>query len=103
MGIQFEAIEPDVWKPELEGDQIVGVLVSKQTGVGVNKSNTYHIDTKQGQKMVWGSTVLDARMNYVNVGDIVRITYKGQQTNKRGQPVNIYKVERGKEVSDPAS
>lgn len=90
----LEAIEPNVWKPAAKDEKIRGKLINKQTGVGVNKSNTYHLETKDGQKMVWGSTILDDRMAYVNIGEEVVITFKGQETNKRNQPINIYKVER---------
>lgn len=94
METQFEAIEPNVWKPKQKEESIEGVLISKHTGVGANKSNTYHVDTKEGQKMVWGSTILDDRMEFVSVGDIIRITFKGQEKNSKGQPINIFKVER---------
>lgn len=41
----------------------------------------------------WGCTVLDDRIQYVKVGDRIRITYEGETKNKRKQKVNLYKVE----------
>ena len=93
--MEFEEIEPNVWKPQKDGDSIEGVIVRKDTDVGTNKSNTYHLEKDGDQIMVWGSTVLDDRLAYVKVGEYVRITFKGTQPNKRGQETKIFKVEKG--------
>lgn len=93
---KFEEIEPGIWKPANEGDLIQGLLISKKENVGLNNSRAYHIDTQDGLFMIWGSTVLDERMEFVNIGDVVRITYKGKTPNKKGQMVHIYKVERAR-------
>jgi len=93
---KWEDISPGTWKPEKDGDSIEGVLLTKRTNVGVNNSNAYDLETKEGAMMIWGGAVLDSRMNFVNVGDKVRITYKGKQKNKKDQDVNIYQVEREK-------
>jgi len=99
--MDFESIEPNVWKPEREGDTITGLLVRKERDVGVNKSCLYHLETQDKKQIsVWGSTVLDSRLDYVNEGEVIRITYKGTETNKRGQPVKIFKVEREKVGGD---
>jgi hypothetical protein len=103
MGVEFEEINPNVWKPKAKDDVIEGVLINKHIDVGSNKSKTYDIETKEGQKMVWGSTILDDRMAYVKVGEVVRITFKGKETNKRSQPVNIYKVERAHQLEEQAA
>lgn len=92
----WEEIQPGIWKPENDGDSIHGVLISKKENVGTNESNAYYIENKDGQHMVWGSTILDDRLSLVNVGDTIKITYKGTQQNKKGQPVKIFKVERQK-------
>ena len=90
----WKTIEPGVWKPEEEGDHIIGVLVNKepkdeQAGV----SARYYLENKEGMSFVWGCAVLDNRMQYVKVGDMVRITYEGKTKNKRNQDVNLFKVE----------
>lgn len=94
--MEFEEINPTIWKPEEKGDNIVGELVSKNKNVGVNLSNTYHIKTKEGVMMVWGSTILDQRLEFTELGNIVRITFEGMTENKRGQDVKLFKVERAK-------
>jgi len=91
---EWKTIEPGVWKPEKESEQITGVLVSKEpkdeiTGL----SARYYLETKDGMFFVWGTAVLDDRMKYVKIGQKVRITFGGKTTNKRGQTVNLFKVE----------
>ncbi len=91
---RWKAIEPGTWKPKNKGDEVEGVLASKDPkdeSVGI--SARYHLESEDGIKLVWGSTVLDDRMQFVKVGQKVRITYDGQTTNKRNQKVNLYKVE----------
>ncbi|EFK09985.1 conserved hypothetical protein [delta proteobacterium NaphS2] len=91
---EWKTIEPGVWKPEKENQQITGILVSKEpknekTGL----SARYYLDTRDGMFFVWGTAVLDDRMQYAKIGDKVRITYGGKTTNKLNQMVNLFKVE----------
>lgn len=91
---EWKTIEPGVWKPEKEGDQIMGVLVSKEPkDENTGLSARYYLETTAGMFFVWGSAVIDDRMQYVKIGDKVRITYKGKTTNKRNQTMNLFKVE----------
>jgi len=89
---EFVEIEPNVWKAEKDGDSVEGVLKKVDKQVGPNKSTLYHLEGEK-QYAVWGSTVLDDRMAYVNEGEFVRITFKGTKENQRGQPTKIFKVE----------
>lgn len=94
MGRKWKTIEPGVWKPQEEEDSIEGVLVNKVArDENNNLSAKYYIDNKEGMFLVWGSAILEDRMQYVKVGELVRITYHGQDTNKKGQKINLYKVE----------
>lgn len=87
-------INPEIWKPERDGDFIEGVLVNKEPEVGENKSWMYHIETPNGVQSVWGSAVLDSRMKFVKVGQKVFITFKGLGEIKPGRnPPKIFKVE----------
>ena len=95
---KWKSIEPGVWKPEKERDNIIGILVNKepkdeQSGL----SARYYLETEKGMSFVWGCAVLDDRMQYVKAGAKIRITYEGQTTNKRNQKVNLYKVEVAEE------
>ena len=91
---EWKTIEPGVWKPEQVGDHIIGVLLNKapkdeQSGL----SARYYIDNPEGTFFVWGSAVIDDRMQYVKVGQKVRITFEGKTKNKRNQDVNLFTVE----------
>jgi len=91
---KWKTIEPGAWKPEREGDYIIGTLVNKEPKDEISKlSARYYLENKTGMFFVWGCAVLDDRMQYVKVGDKVRITYEGETTNKRNQKVNLYKVD----------
>jgi hypothetical protein len=93
--MEWNEIQPNVWKPTTTGEAIEGVLIDKQLDKGSFGSSAYAIESQSGQTLVWGSAVLDERMKYINIGDLVRIEYKGTQKNKRGQDVKIFKVFKG--------
>ena len=91
---KWKTIEPGVWKPEKEGDNIIGVLVNKapkdeQSGL----SARYYLENEEGTFFVWGCAVIDDRMQYAKIGQKVRVTFEGKTKNKRNQDVNLYKVE----------
>ena len=95
---EWKTIEPGVWKPEKAGDNIIGVLVNKEPkDEGSGLSARYYLENTEGMFFVWGSTVLDDRMQYVKVGQKIRITYNGKTKNKRNQDVNLFKVEVAEE------
>ena len=90
----YEEINPTEWKPTNDGDFIEGVLAQKRADVGVNNSMLYNIDTSNGIKSVWGSAILDTRMALINLGDKIKITYKGLGEAKGGHNApKIFKVE----------
>ena len=65
----WKPIEPKVWKPKETGESIIGVVVNKtpkdeSTGL----SAKYQLENEQGMFLIWGSVVLDDRMQYVAVG-----------------------------------
>lgn len=95
--IEWNSVEPDVWKSEQEGDQIQGVLIAIEPKDDANDiSARYYLSTKDGNKMVWGSAVIDDRMKLVRIGDLIRITYNGETKNKAGRKVNLFRIDVGK-------
>jgi hypothetical protein len=92
---EWKKIEPNVWKPENDGDEIEGVLISVEPETGTFKSTIYHLEKGEEQWAVWGTTVLDDRMQYVHVGEKFKIIYKGLQKNTKGQDVKIFEVFKG--------
>ena len=89
---EWKAIEPGVWKPDQKEDSINGLLINKEPKTN-DLGARYSIENVNGTFLVWGSAILDDRMQYVKVGSKVRITYKGKTSNKKGQDVNLFKVE----------
>jgi hypothetical protein len=48
--------------------------------------------------LIWGSAVIDDRMQYIKIGQKVRVTFEGHTKNKKNQQVNLFKVEVAKTV-----
>lgn len=95
----YKEINPTDWTYEKDGDFIEGVLVQRQSEIGPNKSMLYSIETpEEGVKNVWGATLLDSRMALVNVGEKIKITFKGLGEPKGGHNApKIFKVEVDKD------
>lgn len=96
---EFRKIEPGVWKAEKEGDEITGKLVK----IGESKKysdegKVYHLECenpKTGEienKVIFGSAVLNDRMSFVSIGQVVRIKFMETIKNKKGQPTKVYEV-----------
>lgn len=95
----YEEVNPEEWKYDKDGDFIEGHLLAKRSDVGANKSMMYSIETLEGEnKNVWGSAILDSRMDLIKIGSKIKITYKGLGEAKGGHnPPKIFKVEVDKE------
>jgi hypothetical protein len=90
----YQEINPEMWQFATDGDFIEGVLIRKQSDVGSNNSKMYSIETSEGIKNVWGSAILDSRMDLVKEGSKITITYKGLGKAKPGHNApKIFKVE----------
>ncbi len=97
----FKEIETGVWKPEKENDEIVGILLSKESGVGKNNSNIYVLEVDNKPMSVWGSTVLDPKMISVKLGQKIKIVYLGKGEEKPGRsPAKLFTVWRDDEDDD---
>ena len=75
-------------------DTFEGVFVEKREGIGQNNSNLYIFEGKDNtQYGVWGSTILDARLSNLSVGEEVVIFYLGiEASEKTDREYNNYKV-----------
>lgn len=98
--MEFKEVESkNFWKPEDEGDYIIGKYVQLDRNVGTNNSNLYHIDIsiKDGEAViggetqdmsgivkVWGSAVLNDRMGSIPMDAIVKIAFDGRGEKKGG-------------------
>jgi len=95
---ELESVEPKVWSPEKAGNCIKGILVGKMENLGKFDSRAYKIENDDGQFIVWGSTVLNDRMNFVDIGEYCEIEFRGTEHNQKGQPVKLYAVRREKRI-----
>lgn len=100
--MSWQKIEPGVWKPVNEGDEIEGKLIKVDSESGKFDSPVYHLERGKEQNIVFGTTVLNDKMSYINVGDDVKIVFKGTQKNSKGQDVKIFEVFKGIPDEDDA-
>lgn len=77
-----------------EGDELVGVYSGMEENVGPNNSNLYSFKRPDGEFIsVWGSTLLDARFKTLQLGDEVRVVYKGKvKSEKSGRSYHNYDI-----------
>lgn len=95
--MEWKKIEPDVWKPEKDGDEIEGKLVKIDRESGKFSSTIYHLEKEGKQTVVFGTTVLDDKMKYINEGNSVKIVFRGTQKNTKNQDVKLFDVFKGED------
>ena len=88
-------VEGTVFKFEKENEAIRGILISIEDSASYN-NKVYKIETKEGVKVIFGTTVLDSRMSLIPIGSDVAIVYKGEEPNKKPNqnPIKIFDVYR---------
>ena len=83
----------EVWTPEKAGDLIQGKLVEIKNSIGANNSTMYVLETSEGRKSVWDTTVLRNKMSQVNLLDEVYIKYEGEKESpKSGRTYKDFSV-----------
>ena len=86
-------INNTTWSPEHPGDTIEGELVEKKFNIGKWNHNFYVIKRNDDScRDVWGCYRLDKKMDEIQVGDIIRIRYKGEITKSDGEFMYDYDV-----------
>ena len=85
---------PPSFKFEKEGDEIAGIIKY------IGKSKKYdtpllHIESKDGLRTVFCSTVLAGYVDSFEVGDIVKIVYTGDFKTESGRHAKNYEVFMG--------
>lgn len=87
---------PPVVEFEQPGDYVAGWYRGMKDEQGPNKSRIYHLEIPgQGIVAVWGSTILDSRMNLLNppFGSVLLIQYLGTVRTQRGlSPAKDFRV-----------
>lgn len=93
---EYDDVEQDFWKFENDGDSVAGVYISKEENVGENDSNVYNLNTVDGIKSVWGSTVLDSKMKLASFGEDIRIVFVGKVKPDKGREYKDFKLQKVK-------
>lgn len=90
---KWQEVKPGIWNFR-EDKILIGVLEEARSDVGPNKSMLYTFRKEDGTLIsCWGSTVLDARLAFVKVGEKVKIEYTGEGEAKPGRnPTHLFKV-----------
>lgn len=95
----------NTWKFTKPGDEISGVYAGKESGVGPNNSNLYNLQVDGQLVGVWGTTILDARMKNLSLGEEVKIVYLGEapSKNRKGKSYHNFEVYHRAKVMDKVS
>lgn len=81
-----------------EEPEFIGCFLGVETEVGPNKSNLYSFKKEDGEIMaVWGNTILDMRFKNLELGDKVKVIFKGKvKSPKTGREYNDFEVFKAK-------
>lgn len=69
----------DIFTFEKAGDMIEGVLIGVRTETGKYKNNAYDFSTTDGMRTVFGSKIINDRLNEKHIGKQVRIIFNGKK------------------------
>jgi len=74
------------YQSEGTGATFTGVLTKIEKNIGPNESTLYTFQKESGEFIsVWGSTVLDARLGNIIIGEEVMINYLGKAKGQKGK------------------
>lgn len=85
-----EIVGGNVFAFQQVGDTIEGVLVARRSGKFDNV--IYDIETKQGLKTVFGTAILDSRMETVVINKPVKIEFTGEVKTGTGRLARNFRV-----------
>jgi len=90
----FQSVDPEIWKPQSDNAELVGWLMSVTPESGKYKGTAYNLEELGSHKkwVVFGNNVLDDKMSFAKVGQLVKIIYLGKKEGNNGQKYNDYKV-----------
>lgn len=96
MDKEYEDVEQEFVKFEEENQSVAGKYLSMSQEVGENNANVYNIETEDGIKSIWGTTVLDQKMSLLKIGDDIKIIYLGKVKPEKGKTYHDYKIQKAK-------
>lgn len=73
----------NAWKPKEVGEKLEGTLKSRESKDGRNneKYTLFHIETLEGVERTVSGAVLESKLETVEDGEKVLLTYKGKPKN----------------------
>jgi len=90
---QLSKPNTNFWSPTNEGDKIEGYLINILPNQGKFKNSTiYTLLTKEGERQVWGSTILDQYLQQISLGTKVQLVYSGKVPTKNGTSIKKWEV-----------
>lgn len=90
---EWQKVETQSWKHEKAGDEIEGTLLGIRTNVGEFNSKVYDLKTPDGKQIsIFGSTVLDDKLIYAEIGQQIKIIFKGKIKGQNKKEYNDYDV-----------
>lgn len=92
---QWEEVDSQVWKPENEGDKITGKLVHKSPeNRAKDISARFKVENEDGIFLVWGSAIITDKLECIDIGTKIRVTFKGKKDIGKGKTLKVFKVEK---------
>ena len=86
----------NIWEAKEEGDYIAGRITKISEGkYGIEARIKEHEEDEDADAVLLPAhRLLQARIELLNVGDIVKVTYKGTERTQGGREVRLYEVMR---------
>ena len=90
----------DMYFFENEGDTLTGLFLRSVDNVGPNDSTVHVFKVNNVPIGIWGTVLLDNRMEGIESGDIIRVIYNGmlvnEKTGRSYRSFNVYKKKSSK-------
>lgn len=81
--------DTEVWNKE---EALEGELVKIESDIGPKKSKMYTFKTEDGEIKIWGSTVLDNKLEDISEGQYLKIKYNGKRKSGTGNEYHDFSV-----------
>ena len=93
----YKDVDEEFWNYENPDDFITGIYLGMRSEVGENKANLYNFRTATGVISIWGSTVLDTKLPFLEVNDDIKIIYLGEKTGSGSRKYKDFKIQKAEE------
>jgi len=94
--IKWEKVTGDrLWKPEIEGEILIGKYLAKQVKADSNGRTKYTFTAPDDEQIsVFGTKILDPAMQKISTGCVVKITYLGEKATGQYNDLKLFDVEK---------